>query len=117
MISKITPQIFNGDWQLLISETLSCIPSRGLQVHIPMTNKKNAIFKFVFQSAEDQNVRNFSIDQVDNDLTFTLTNFLNFRGASLSKPFKFNIGNDKFFLQLYGISTGGGYSLLNNLCL
>ncbi len=107
MIGKIIPQIFNGNWQLMVSETLSCVPSRGLQVYIPITNEKNAIFNFVFKAADDQKRRNVSVDQVDNNLTFTLTNFLSSLGASLSNPFNFSIGKDKFLLQLYGLSTGG----------
>lgn len=106
MTSKITPQIFNGDWQLIISETLSCIPSQGLQVYVPITSEKNALFKFVFKSTDDPKKRDASVDQEGNNLTFTLINFLNLLGASLSNPFRFSIGKDNFLLQLYGISTG-----------
>ena len=105
MITKITPKIFNGDWQLIISETLSCIPSQGLQVYVPVTNERTAIFTFIFKSTQTTE-KDVKVDQVDNNLTFTLTNFLNSLGASLSDPFKFHIGKDNFFLQLYGITTG-----------
>lgn len=106
MAAKITPQIFNGNWQLIISETLSCVPSQGLQMLVPISHGKNAMFKFVFKSTDNASEKDVEIEQAANDLTFTLENFVNSLGTSLSDPFKFHIGKDNFFLQLYGISTG-----------
>ncbi len=106
MIPKIIPRIFNGPWQLILSETLPCIPSQGLEIHVPINNEKNAIFKFVFETLDNSILKNASVNQADNTLIFTLTNFLNSLSSSLSDPFKFTIGEDHFFLQLYGTSTG-----------
>lgn len=75
-------------------------------MHVPISHEKSAIFKFAFTSTATLSERDVSIDQTENDLTFTLTNFLNSFGASLSDPFRFHIGEDNFILQLYGISTG-----------
>jgi hypothetical protein len=106
MTTKITPQIFNGNWQLIISETLSCIPSQGLQMHVPVSPGKSAIFTFVFNSTTNPSDRDVNIDQFGENLTFTFTNFSTSLGASLLDPFRFHVGDDNFFLQLYGISTG-----------
>lgn len=105
MIPKIVPKIFNGTWQLILSETLSCIPSQGLEIYVPINNEKNAIFKFIFKTIDNKKLKDAHVNQTDNILTFTLTNFLNSLGATLSDPFKFNIGKDNFLLQLYGISA------------
>lgn len=75
-------------------------------LHIPITPQKTAEFHFIFQSDSDNSKRGINTSQKGNILTFTLTNFLTASGASLSKPFEFNIGVDKFFLQLYGASSG-----------
>ena len=105
-MSKVLPKIFNGNLQLVISETLCCVPTNGIQIHIPITTEKNAIFKFIFNSDPISSIRNVEVSQKDDNVIFVLTNFLNSLGASLSTPFKFKVGKDIFFLQFYGVSTG-----------
>ena len=84
----------------------------GVQVHIPVTPEKTAKFHFVFKTDPDCSKRGLATFQEGDVLTFTLTNFLSSLGASLSQPFEFNIGADKYFLQIYGNSSGE-----DSLCL
>ena len=77
-----------------------------------MTPEKTAEFHFVFKTDPDSSKRGLATFQEGDVLTFTLTNFLSSLGASLSQPFEFNIGADKYFLQIYGNSSGE-----DSLCL
>lgn len=112
VMNKIIPKIFNGNLELVLSETLCCNAKDGVQVHIPVTSEKVAQFHFIFETDSDASKRGCKTTQEGEVLIITLTNFLNSLGASLSKPLEFCIGEDKFFLQFYGSSTGADY-----LCL
>lgn len=104
-MNKIVPKIFNGDLQLILSETFCCDPTRGVRIHIPVTMEKDTVFSFVFKSDSDRSNRSIQTNQEGNTLTFFVTNFLNTFGASLTNFFEFKIGPDQFFLQIYGTST------------
>ncbi|MFA6915050.1 MAG: DUF6864 domain-containing function [Parachlamydiales bacterium] len=105
-MNKITPEIFNGSLELVLSETVCCNPKYGLQVHIPVTSEKIAQFHFRFESDSDPSKKGCATSQEGEVLIITLTNFLSSLGASLSKPLEFCIGDDKFFLQFYGAASG-----------
>lgn len=81
-------------------------------MHILVTPEKSVQFNFVFKSDPDDSKKGLETLQEGDTLTFILTNFLNSLGASLSQPFEFSIGADKFFLQIYGASSGE-----DSLCL
>lgn len=104
-MSKVIPKIFNGDLQLIISETFCCAPSKGIQVILPITSEKNLIFKFVFKIDRALSDRNIEVLQEDSELKFVLTNFVNSLGTSLSSPFSFNIGKENFSMQIFGIAS------------
>lgn len=109
-MNRIQPKIFNGGWQLVMSETICCNPSRGLEVHIPVTPENITKFQFVFiTDAESSNARLHTVTK-ENAVIFTLTNFLMQLGAFLN-PFEFKIGSDKYFLQMHGMSASS--ELLN----
>lgn len=108
---RITPTIFNGSNQVILSETICCNPKLGVQVRLPITNENWVEFRFVFQSDSDLK-KGATIFQEGNILTFTLINFLGAFGSSLLQPYEFRIGEDKFFLQIYGASPGQ-----NSLCM
>jgi hypothetical protein len=105
-MNKITPIIFNGDWQLIMSETLCCDPTHELLLLLPITSEKNIPFRFLFKTNANTTDKGINIFQERDTLVFTLTNFLHALGASLANSFEFKIGDDPFYLQLYGISTG-----------
>ena len=105
-MNRITPKVVNGASDLIVSETFCCNPKLGVQIQLPITQDKTAEFHFIFQKDSDGANRSVQTTQNGNILTFVLTNFLSALGASLSHPFEFGIGTDKFFLQLYGVSPG-----------
>lgn len=105
-MNKITPKIFNGSLELVLSETVCCNPKHGLQVHIPVTSEKTAQFHFRFESDSDSSKKGCATSQDGDVLTLILTNFLGSFGASLTNPLEFCIGEDKFFLQFYGAASG-----------
>jgi hypothetical protein len=105
-MNKITPKIFNGSLQLVLSETLCCNASHGIQVHVPITVDKTVEFHFVFNTDADLSLQSCTASQKGDVLTISLTNFLSPFGAALTQPFEFTIGEDKFFLQIYGASAG-----------
>lgn len=110
-MNRIQPKIFNGGWQLVMSETICCNPSRGLEVHIPVTPEIWSYFQFIFITDAESSNSKLHISTKENDVIFTLTNFLMDLGASLLNPFEFKIGSDKYFLQMHGISKNS--ELLN----
>jgi hypothetical protein len=105
-MDRITPKIFNGDSELILSETFCCDSSKRVCVQLPITPGKIVDFYFDFKADEDKSNRSVQVNQNENTLTFTLLNFANALGASLSKPFEFGIGRDRFFLQICGMPTG-----------
>lgn len=109
-MNKIQPKIFNGGWQLVMSETICCNPSRDLEVHIPVTPENVTKFRFVFETDSDSQKSSLQTTSEENTVVFTLTNFLRQLGAFLN-PFEFSIGPDKYFLQMHGMSASS--ELLN----
>lgn len=109
-MNKIQPKIFNGGWQLVMSETVCCNPSLELEVHIPVTPESVTMFRFVFITDSDLSKSNLHTTNEGNTVTFTLTNFLKQFGAFLN-PFEFSIGADRYFLQMHGMSASS--ELLN----
>jgi hypothetical protein len=105
-MDRIIPKIFNGDSELILSETFCCDSSKSVCVQLPITPGKIVDFYFDFKIHEDKSNRSVRINQTENTLTFTLLNFANTLGTSLSNPFEFGIGNDRFLLQIYGVSAG-----------
>lgn len=105
-MSKIIPQIFNGNAELLISETFCCSPSQGIKIHIPITQEKNSIFEFSFIRDDNYTNREIKVSSDGANLQFILINFSNQLGASLSTPFNFQVGKENFSLQIFGISPG-----------
>ncbi len=103
-MAKIIPTIFNGKYQLLISETFCCIPSLGIRLNIPISNNKFSNFEFDFYLNEKQQNRSVQVNQIKSDLYFALTNFFNPLGTAFIEPFKFKIGEENFLLQIYGTS-------------
>lgn len=112
-MNKVIPKIFNGDLELILSETVTCMPSMGIQIHIPITNEKITIFKFTFIKDEARTTGNVQVSKEGDDIVFSLTNFLNPLGAAFSHPFKFHVGNETFLMQIYGVSTGEDIVFLN----
>lgn len=108
-MTRIQPKIFNGNWLLVMTETICCNPSKGLEVHIPITPE--IITKFKFEFLTDAKLSS-GMKVVNNEglVIFTLTNFLMSLGAFLN-PFEFKIGSDKYFLQMHGMANNN--ELLN----
>jgi hypothetical protein len=102
---RVTPKIFNGDLQLIVSETLCCNPKFGVQIYLPVTVGRSIKIAFVFNENVDKSKKNCDISQDNEGLSISMDNFLAPHGASLSKPLGFAIGEDKFLIQLYGCST------------
>lgn len=107
-MNKIQPKIFNGGWQLVMSETVCCNPSRELEVHLPVTPESVTMLRFVFITDSNLSKSNLHTTNEGNNegntVTFTLTNFLKQFGAFLN-PFEFSIGADRYFLQMHGMSA------------
>ncbi len=105
-MNKVVPKIFNDDSELVLSETVSFTPSKGLTIHIPTAQESMSIFEFSFIKDEKSSIANAEIKASGNNLVFTLTNFLNSLGAAFSQPFTFHINKEKFEMFIYAISTG-----------
>ena len=118
MIGKIIPKISSGNSTLILSETVSFVPDRGLTITIPGTVAGSEItIKFIFVNQKNEPASVLPQLTTPHAMTYTLTNFNNQLGVGTTTPLSFQLGFTSYAMFLFVHSLGNDENSLNTMTI